>query len=140
MVSVVHGMLQSVDESQAGPGLITSADDHDARNLFGYPLVPFAGLNGLRMLSGSELRRSLEVAAREEMRHRALVASLREPVITTSLDARITGFNAAAVALLGEPAVLYRQSIHTILPFVEAPQACADLNGLWQGHITTFDG
>lgn len=139
-MSVVHSMLQRATESQASRGLITSADSHDFKHLLGHPLVPYAGLEDLRMPSGSELRRSLEVAAREEMRHRALVASLREPVITTSLDGRITGFNAAAVALLGEPTVLYSQPIHTILPFVEAPDECAVPSNPWQGHITTCDG
>jgi PAS domain S-box-containing protein len=62
-----------------------------------------------------------EDLAVEEARHRALLAAIRTPIVSTTLDGRITGFNAAAVALLGSPARLYGRSIHEVLPFAHNP-------------------
>ena len=44
------------------------------------------------------------------------------PIVTTSLSGRITGFNAAAVALFGSPARLYGRGIRDVLPFVPEPR------------------
>ena len=63
-----------------------------------------------------------EALAQEEARYRALVDAIRTPIVSTSIDGRITGFNAAAVALFGSPARLYARPIREILPFVHDPR------------------
>jgi signal transduction histidine kinase len=63
-----------------------------------------------------------EALASVEARQRALLAAIRTPIITTSVDGRITGFNAAAVALFGSPARLYARPIREVLPFVNDPR------------------
>ena len=62
-----------------------------------------------------------EALASVETRHRALVAAIRTPIITTFFDGRIASFNAAAVALFGSPARLYGRPIRELLPFVADP-------------------
>lgn len=62
-----------------------------------------------------------EALASEEARHRALLAAIRTPIVSTTLDGRITGFNGAAVALFGSPARLYGRPIREVLPFVHDP-------------------
>jgi signal transduction histidine kinase len=63
-----------------------------------------------------------EALASEEARHRALLAAIRTPIVSTTLDGRITGFNGAAVALLGSPARLYGRPIREVLPFAHDPR------------------
>jgi len=63
-----------------------------------------------------------EALAVEEARHRALLAAIRTPIVSTALDGRITGFNGAAVALFGSPARLYGRPIREVLPFVHDPR------------------
>jgi signal transduction histidine kinase len=58
-----------------------------------------------------------EALAHGEAHRRALFGALRTPIITTTLGGRISGFNAAAVALLGSPARLYGRAIREVLPF-----------------------
>jgi signal transduction histidine kinase len=72
-----------------------------------------------------------QVLASEEARHRALLAAIRTPIVSTTLDGRITGFNAAAVALFGSPARLYGRPIREVLPFVhDAPDpTVAEMQG-----------
>jgi PAS domain S-box-containing protein len=72
-----------------------------------------------------------EALASEEARYRALVAAVRTPIISTSIDGRIIGFNGAAVALFGSPARLYARPIREILPFVVEPreQGSAETQG-----------
>src|SRR5690348_6407253 len=60
------------------------------------------------------------IASQDALR-RELFAALRTPIVTTSLSGRVTGFNAAALALFGSPARLYGRNIRDILPF--APEA-----------------
>ena len=49
--------------------------------------------------------------ALREAQRRELLEAIRTPIVTTSLAGRITGFNAAAVAMFGSPARLYGRSI-----------------------------
>ena len=56
-----------------------------------------------------------------EAQRRELLEALRTPIVTTSLAGRITGFNAAAVALFGSPARLYGRGIREVLSFVPEP-------------------
>ena len=63
-----------------------------------------------------------EALAQEEARYRALVDAIRTPIVSTSIDGRIIGFNSAAVALFGSPARLYARPIREILPFVHDPR------------------
>src|SRR5712692_4597073 len=56
-----------------------------------------------------------------EAQRRELLEALRTPIVTTSLGGRITGFNAAAVALFGSPARLYGRGIREVLSFVPEP-------------------
>lgn len=70
--------------------------------------------------------------ALHEAQRRELLEAIRTPIITTSLGGRITGFNAAAVALFGSPARLYGRSIQEVLAFVPQPLddlAAADAQG-----------
>jgi PAS domain S-box-containing protein len=62
-----------------------------------------------------------QALASEEAAHRSLFEALRMPIVTTTLDGRITSFNAAAVALFGSPARLYGRDVRDLLPFVSAP-------------------
>jgi PAS domain S-box-containing protein len=62
-----------------------------------------------------------EELAVEEARHRALLAAIRVPIVSTTLDGRITSFNGAAVALFGSPARLYGRPIREVLPFAPDP-------------------
>jgi PAS domain S-box-containing protein len=59
--------------------------------------------------------------ASQEAQRRELLEAIRTPIITASLNGRITGFNAAAVALFGSPARLYGRNIRDVLPFVPEP-------------------
>jgi signal transduction histidine kinase len=61
-----------------------------------------------------------------------LFAALRTPIITTSMDGQVSGFNAAAISLFGSPARLYNRQIREVLPFVPVPSdasASADAQG-----------
>jgi PAS domain S-box-containing protein len=60
--------------------------------------------------------------ASHEAHRRELLEAIRTPIITTSLNGRIAGFNAAAVALFGSPARLYGRTIRDVLPFVAEPR------------------
>lgn len=82
---------------------------------------------------------TLTTIADAEERQRALFSALREPVLTTSADGRITSFNAAARELLGDPIRLYGQPLGQILPFVD-PSAEDGDGPRWHGRITTPDG
>ncbi|HET6317142.1 MAG TPA: ATP-binding protein [Chloroflexota bacterium] len=72
-----------------------------------------------------------EALAVEEARHRALLAAIRTPIVTTTIDGRISGFNGAAVALFGSPARLYGRPIREVLPFAHDPldTNAADMQG-----------
>jgi signal transduction histidine kinase len=76
--------------------------------------------------------------ASQEAQRRELLEAIRTPIITTSLTGRITGFNAAAVALFGSPARLYGRSIHDVLPFVADPQE--PVSGDAQGRLADATG
>jgi signal transduction histidine kinase len=79
-----------------------------------------------------------EALADEEARHRALLAAIRTPIVSTTLDGRVTGFNGAAVALFGSPARLYGRPIREVLPFVHDP---LDPNiGDMQGRLADATG
>ena len=68
----------------------------------------------------------------QEAHRRELIEAMRMPIMTTSMSGRVTGFNAAAVALFGSPARLYGRDIRDLLPFVAEPRdvsAAADTQG-----------
>ncbi|MCA1644303.1 MAG: PAS domain S-box protein [Chloroflexi bacterium] len=69
--------------------------------------------------------------ARREAQRRELLEAIRTPIVSTSLGGRITGFNAAAVALFGSPARLYGRGIREVLSFVPEPleSAVGDVQG-----------
>jgi signal transduction histidine kinase len=75
-----------------------------------------AGLHGV---SAAVTARAL---AADEAQRRELFAALRTPIVTTSMSGRITGFNAAAIALFGSPARLYGRNIREVLPFAPGPR------------------
>lgn len=82
---------------------------------------------------------SLELAATEQGRLRALFSALREPILTTSPDGRVTGFNSAATKLLGGPQRIYGRSVSELLPFVNLPvDAAGDIT--WQGRLVESAG
>ena len=74
---------------------------------------------GLHGVSASVTARAL---AADEAQRRELFAALRTPIVTTSMSGRITGFNAAAIALFGSPARLYGRNIREVLPFASGPR------------------
>jgi signal transduction histidine kinase len=75
----------------------------------------------------------------DEAHRRELFAALRNPIVTTSMDGRITGFNDAAIALFGSPARLYGRDISEVLPFVTRPtEHAAAVDG--QGRIADATG
>jgi signal transduction histidine kinase len=74
----------------------------------------------------------------EEAHRRELLEAIRTPIITTSLAGRITGFNAAAIALFGSPARLYARDIVEVLPFASAPDDPAGAEG--QGRLADTTG
>ena len=77
------------------------------------------GLNGA---TGNVTVRAL---AFDDAQRRELFAALRTPIVTTSMNGRITGFNEAAIALFGSPARLYGRDIRDVLPFAQAPRDAA---------------
>src|SRR5690349_5722966 len=75
---------------------------------------------------------SARALASQEAQRRELFSALRTPIVTTAMSGRVTGFNAAAVALFGSPARLYGRNIQDVLPFVPEPSdtvAAADAQG-----------
>jgi PAS domain S-box-containing protein len=76
--------------------------------------------------------------ASQEAHRRELLEAIRTPIITTSLVGRITGFNAAAVALFGSPARLYGRGIRDMLPFVSDPRKV--MAGDVQGRLADATG
>ncbi|HEX8968185.1 MAG TPA: ATP-binding protein [Chloroflexota bacterium] len=63
---------------------------------------------------------------------RELLEAIRTPILVTSMNGRVTGFNAAAVALFGSPARLYGRYVREMLPFVPEPRdarAASDVQG-----------
>jgi PAS domain S-box-containing protein len=79
-----------------------------------------------------------ETLASQEAHRRELVEAIRTPIVTTSLSGRVTGFNAAAVALFGSPARLYGRNIRQLLPFAPEPRETAA--GESQGRLADATG
>jgi PAS domain S-box-containing protein len=77
--------------------------------------------------------------ASQEAQRRELLEALRTPIVVTSMSGRITGFNAAAVALFGSPARLYGRNLHDVLPFVTKPRD-ASAGGDTQGRVADATG
>ena len=77
--------------------------------------------------------------ASHEAQRRELFAALRTPIVTTSLNGRVTGFNAAAIALFGSPARLYGRNIRDVLPFAPEPRDSA-LPADAQGRLADATG
>lgn len=82
----------------------------------------------------------LEAIAGAEARQRALFAVLREPILTTGADGRISDCNAAAGALLGSAESLLQRSIHDVLPFVSSPGSEDATRTVWTGAIADHSG
>jgi signal transduction histidine kinase len=79
-----------------------------------------AGQKDATMESGPAMLAARAFGSQEAER-RQLFNALRMPIVTTTMHGRITGFNDAAVALLGSPARLYGRNIRQVLPFAPAP-------------------
>jgi two-component system sensor histidine kinase KdpD len=90
-------------------------------------------------LSADEANLTPRVLASQEAERRELFAALRTPIITTSLNGRVTGWNAAAVALFGAPSRLYNRGIQDVLPFVPLP-CDAGAAGEAQGRVPDATG
>lgn len=76
--------------------------------------------------------------ASQEAHRRELLEAIRTPIVTTSLSGRITGFNAAAIALFGSPARLYGRGIRDVLPFAAEPHE--PTSGDVQGRLADATG
>jgi signal transduction histidine kinase len=81
----------------------------------------------------------LTAAAGTEARCRSLLAVLREPILTTAADGRITGCNPAAVNLFGGTACLHGRSIQELLPFVVLSGG-GEERSTWGGHLVDVTG
>jgi signal transduction histidine kinase len=81
----------------------------------------------------------LRTIADAEQHQRALFAALHEPILTTSEDGRISGFNTAAARLLGGAVRLYGQRLDEILPFVDTSAEASD-EARWRGRVSTTTG
>ena len=120
-----RGALRAVQPGNPGP---EPAEPEGAE-----PIEPAAAASAAKAQSLAE----------EEARHRALFAALRSPIITASLDGRVSGFNAAAVALFGSPARLYGRPVTEVLPFVSDSRSGASGEGgeaTWQGRLADATG
>jgi signal transduction histidine kinase len=99
--------------------------EYDALDAERLPLELKAGANAPGVVTPRAL-------ASQEAQRRELFAALRTPIITTALSGRVTGFNAAAIALFGSPARLYGRNIGEVLPFAPGPRdtlGAADAQG-----------
>src|SRR5258708_24465179 len=74
-------------------------------------------------MAGGQGALAPEALASQEAQRRELLEAIRTPIITTSLAGRVTGFNAAAIALFGSPSRLYGRNIRVVMPFVPEPSA-----------------
>jgi signal transduction histidine kinase/HAMP domain-containing protein len=88
----------------------------------------------------SSLQASVQAMANEETRQRALLGALSEPIITTTLDGRITGFNPAARLLFGMPTRMAGRSIRDVLLFLGRPGAQGYDEQSWQWRFTDPGG
>jgi signal transduction histidine kinase len=77
---------------------------------------------------------NLTDAAGTEARYRTLFAALREPVLLTSADGRIAGFNDAALSLFGSAARLYGRPIKEVLPFIVHAEV-EEGKATWEGRL-----
>ncbi len=82
---------------------------------------------------------SLIDAANTEARYRDLFAALHEPILTTSADGRVTGFNRAALDLFGGAARLYGRPIQDLLPLVAIGED-GDGKSTWEGPLEDATG
>jgi PAS domain S-box-containing protein len=82
--------------------------------------------------------RAPQASASQEAQRRELLEAIHTPIVTTALSGRITGFNAAAVALFGSPARLYGRSIREVMPFVPEPRESASADA--QGRLADATG
>jgi PAS domain S-box-containing protein len=89
-------------------------------------------------LAGGQGALAPEALASQEAHRRELLEAIRTPIVTTSLSGRVTGFNAAAVALFGSPARLYGRNIRQLLPFAAEPRVTAA--GESQGRLADATG
>ena len=101
------------DEPAPAAGLVAGA---------GFALPGQSWVEDAALVDGFSGGLAAEALASEEARHRALLAAIRTPIVSTTMDGRITGFNGAAVALFGSPARLYGRPIREVLPFAHDPR------------------
>src|SRR5919204_953064 len=90
------------------------------------------------IVSGGQNPLAARALASQEAHRRELLEAIRTPIVTTTLAGRITGFNAAAIALFGSPARLYGRGIRDVLPFVPEPFETA--SGESQGRLADATG
>ncbi len=86
------------------------------------------------------LAADLAAASAEEARLRAIFEALQEPVLTADADGRVSGFNAAAIALLGSPARIRGRRVIELLPFVPPGQSTGDQRARASGTMTDVTG
>jgi PAS domain S-box-containing protein len=90
------------------------------------------------LIAGKRRTVAPSTLASQEAQRRELLEAIRTPIITTTLNGRITGFNRAAVALFGSPARLYGRNIKDVLPFVQEPRESS--GGDAQGRLADATG
>jgi PAS domain S-box-containing protein len=89
-------------------------------------------------VAGAQSSMAPRALASQEAHRRELLEAIRTPIVTTTLRGRITGFNAAAIALFGSPARLYGRNIRDVLPFASEPHEPA--SGDVQGRLADATG
>ena len=85
------------------------------------------------------LRATLDVVGRARAEHEALLASLRDPLLTVSRSGRITECNAAAAALFGPLASVVGRPLPDVVPFVPRLGG-GERAGRWQGTVSDVAG
>ncbi|MGI8424219.1 MAG: ATP-binding protein [Chloroflexota bacterium] len=91
------------------------------------------------------LRQRAQNAAAEDTRQRAILDAQRDPVLATTVDGRVSGFNPAVAALFGHPGRVYGRPIADILPLVnsrpEQPEAHEPSELCrWHGQLVDASG
>src|SRR5947207_10699979 len=89
-------------------------------------------------MAGGQGALAPQTLASQEAHRRELLEAIRTPIVTTLLNGRVTGFNAAAVALFGSPARLYGRNIRDLLPFMPEPGDTSPGDG--QGRLADATG
>jgi signal transduction histidine kinase len=104
-------------------------------------LAPLAAeLDGIRTYLYNQVEEQVRAAGIDELRERALLATLRDPVITTTTDGRIVAFNSAATSMFGPIAESEGRLIQEVISFLPPPSGAARSGDAATGEATAWQG